>query len=435
MNNSLLHQFINEHVKQSLTENLLTEQVFGKQAFVYHGSRSLPSTLLPELLADTFTPGSGDMYGKGLYTVYSPDPKQQTFNGSYGDYVYKLKVNLHGFIIFDADVCQKVYGSNLSPVEQLELLDEAETLKELKSQSHTSFDAKDLSRKLDRPGSMTSARALKYHKILSKYVKGIIFTGKQDGQVAVIYDPASVVPAAWKQVTDKSWTRIDKAQLRPAVQRSVSGSHGKFDAGRFKFDPVTALRAGRVVFPGDLDLNNTQITSLPAGLTVGGNLYLKFSKITSLPAGLTVGADLNLSNTKITSLPPGLKVNGSLDLSSTKITSLSAGLKVGGDLYLNNTSITSLPAGLKVGGLWISNTPITSLPAGLKVGGGLWLNNTPITSLPAGLKVGGSLNLRNTPITSLPAGLTVGGDLNLRNTPITSLPSGLKVSGEIYKDF
>jgi hypothetical protein len=193
--NYLLRQFIQEHVK-SLTKNLLTEQVFGAQAFVYHGSPRSPDILLPALLSDKFTPGYGDMYGKGLYTVYSPDTTQETFSGGYGDYVYKLKVNLYGFIIFDADVCQKVYGSNLSPAAQLQLLGETDAIERLGPDSDAGTT--DPKKKLERVGSITSDRALKYAPVLRQYVKGIVFTGRRDGKVAVIYDPASVVPVAWQ---------------------------------------------------------------------------------------------------------------------------------------------------------------------------------------------------------------------------------------------
>ena len=103
---------------------------------------------------------------------------------------------------------------------------------------------------------------------------------------------------------------------------------------------------------------------------------------------------------------------GDLDLNNTPITSLPDGLEVGGDLYLRNTKITSLPNGLKVGGyLDLSNTPITSLPNGLTVGGNLYLSDTPITSLPNGLTVGGDLDLRYTTITSLPKDLKVSGQI------------------------
>jgi len=92
----------------------------------------------------------------------------------------------------------------------------------------------------------------------------------------------------------------------------------------------------------------TDISTWP--LKIKGDLVLNDTKITSLPAGLTVGRNLNLMGTPITSLPAGLTVGGSLDLRYTPITSLPAGLKVGGDLYLSGTPITSLPTDLKVGG-------------------------------------------------------------------------------------
>ena len=92
---------------------------------------------------------------------------------------------------------------------------------------------------------------------------------------------------------------------------------------------------------GDLDLNNTPITSLPQGLKVGGGLGLNNTKITSLPQGLKVVGNLDLRGTKITSLPQDLKVGGSLDLYDTKITSLPQDLKVGGSLYLYDTPIAA----------------------------------------------------------------------------------------------
>ena len=75
-----------------------------------------------------------------------------------------------------------------------------------------------------------------------------------------------------------------------------------------------------------------------------------------------------------------LDVKGDLDISDTQITSLPDNLKVGGYLGLVNTKITSLPNNLEVGeDLWLANTLITFLPNGLKVGGDLYLNNTPLS--------------------------------------------------------
>ena len=379
---------------------LLTERVYGAQAVVYHGSKTAPDVFIPALLNDTFDPGqgSGAMYGKGLYCVYDSD-KTKTSSGEYGNYVYKFKVNLYGFICFDPEVAQLVYKRPLTPVEQAQELGLDETLIEkLKG--------------IRIGAGFTSESALPASTFLKGKVKGLIFTGSRDGQVAVVYDSAAAVPYAWKKVSGKSWTAINKNSLKPALRKSALGD---WEAEKYDISPesllanLSKLPANKRRIKGDLDAHGASITSLPADLKVGGTLNLNGSKITSLPAGLKVRGDLELSYTSITSLPADLQVGGSLLLYFAGITSLPAGLKVGGFLSLKGTSITSLPADLQVGGtLNLADSKITSLSAGLKVGGDLELHYTGITSLPADLQVGGRLSLYGTGITSLPDGLKVG---------------------------
>jgi hypothetical protein len=74
---------------------------------------------------------------------------------------------------------------------------------------------------------------------------------------------------------------------------------------------------------GDLDLHNSNITSLPEGLKVMGNLLLFGSAITSLPEGLKIGGDLYLRYTSITLLPKGLKLEGDLFTRGSKLEKLS----------------------------------------------------------------------------------------------------------------
>ena len=377
------------HLLRSLIrETLLLEEVYGAQAVVYHGTRADPLTLIDALLSDKFTPGvgAGAMYGKGLYTVY--DLKgTKTEKGDYGDHVIKLKVNLYGYIIFDPDVALKVYKRPLAPAEQAEEVGYSETvIRALKRV------------KPPRGDTFTSESALSVYESLQYEVKGLVFTGRNDGRVVVVYDPTTAVPMAWKRVArdrkpvSGSWTPVDRSKLlapldRPdvsaragrPVQQSALGrsAAGDFEAG--KWDPLTPLK---------------RLWQLPEDQRiVKDDLDLYIAPITSLPTGLRVGGSLNLGGTRITSLPSGLQVGGSLNL---------------------------------------SNTPITSLPADLQVGDGLNLSYTPIASLPTGFKVGSSLNLTDTPITTLPADLQVGGYLDLTGTPITSLPAGLQVGGSIY---
>ena len=105
---------------------------------------------------------------------------------------------------------------------------------------------------------------------------------------------------------------------------------------------ILKIRDGRPYYRGSLYLCGTGITTLPDGLTVGGDLDLEgCTGITTLPDGLTVGGDLDLEGcTGITTLPDGLTVGGYLDLCGTGITTLPDGLTVGGSLYLRGTGIT-----------------------------------------------------------------------------------------------
>ena len=76
-------------------------------------------------------------------------------------------------------------------------------------------------------------------------------------------------------------------------------------------------------------------------LEVGGDLNLQDSKITSLPNGLVVGGDLILSGCEsLYSLPEGLEVGDSLDLIESSVEFLPKGLKVGRDLYIDETPLT-----------------------------------------------------------------------------------------------
>ena len=181
-------------------------------------------------------------------------------------------------------------------------------------------------------------------------------------------------------------------------------------------------------------------------LHIKGDLDLEESNITSLPEGLKVEDNLNLSSCKhLKSLPDNLKVGGELNLEGTNIKQLPKGLYVGDDIRLVGLEIKSLPKDLNVdGGLDLGYcTDLISLPNNLKVGGYLSLYKTKITSLPEGLKVGWDLYLDYTIIDTLPKGLKVDGDLSITNNPLAKLsdeailsmiePDGY-ISGDIIRE-
>jgi hypothetical protein len=187
----------------------------------------------------------------------------------------------------------------------------------------------------------------------------------------------------------------------------------------------------KVIVTGNLDLKNSNIETLPAGLEVRGNLCLEGCiNLKSLPEGLKVEGDLYLSG-RVHNTSQGLIVKSNL------LTSLPQGLEVGGDLHLFScTSLISLPRGLKVKGCLnlTGCTNLKSLPEGLEVGGDLLLNDcTSLTSLPWGLRVGGNLILSgNTNLKWLFDKLEVGGNLDIIECPsLEMMPNGMKVGGNL----
>ena len=71
-----------------------------------------------------------------------------------------------------------------------------------------------------------------------------------------------------------------------------------------------------LIVKGDLNLEDSEITSLPEGLTIEGDFFFYHSPV-ELPKGLKVGNHLSLIGPSITSLPKGLEVLGWLFITDT----------------------------------------------------------------------------------------------------------------------
>jgi hypothetical protein len=366
-------------LRSLIRETLLLEEVYGAQAVVYHGTESDPQALISALLNDEFVPGKGKgaMYGKGLYTVYDL-AGTQTGDGFYGDHVIKLKLNLYGYIIFDPEIALKVYKAPLSIVEQAQKVGVDEEIIE---------KLRDV--KIEK-SEFSSNAALFASKFLKGRVKGLIYTGSNDGRCALVYDPTTSVPIAWKNVRDKSWTPVNRESIKPALRRSASGAweEEKYDLEITRMvKRIAMLPIDQRIVEGDLDLEKTSIMSLPEGLNVRGSLILLGTPIKSLPKGLKVGGDLMLGGSSITTLPKDIQA-GFINLYGTRISELPDNFNVVGDISIGN-SIASLPRGLRVAGTLGLNSLIKTIPEDLWVGKNLYLHRASIASFPESVHVGG----------------------------------------------
>ncbi len=216
-----------------------------------------------------------------------------------------------------------------------------------------------------------------------------------------------------------------------------------------------------------LDISDTKITKIPSDISIGGDFYANRSPINELP-NIQFYGDIELNGTQIKTLPEifttSLRgIGGNLKLNNTPIEKLPEDLFVKGDLSIRSTKIIQIPKGLHVcGNLDISNTPILqqvpshknniqvsgevrgkmpSSEAILRImknnNGNLDLRDIPITSLPKlkdGINVDGYLDLRRTLITELPDNLTVKNALIINQTPIEELPNNLKVGTLILSE-
>ena len=383
MTHSLLRSLIHE--------TLLTEALYGAQATVYHGTQADPLTVSKAIIDDEFLPGGGGgaIYGKGFYGVYDLGGSD-TEAGVYGENLIKAKVNLHGYIIFDPATANAVYGKALAPANQAKMLG-------------YSRDTVDRLQELPRERSHQMARSAS--EFLRGRVKGIVFKHPLMGPTIVAYDPATVLPIAYKTIQEKDWHPIDRSLLhkadaasgkQSAIRRSATGS---WRSELHNTDPFTLLQRlnrepdlRKRVVGGDLTLYDLKIERLPVGLKVKGILDVSKSSIESLPSGLVVLSDLLARDVKkLTDLPDDIAVGRRIDLTFSPITHLPEKLKVNGNLLLDYTPIKELPRGLVVeGSLSADGSTLESLPGNLKVGRNLVLSSR-VKILPGTIEVGGSI--------------------------------------------
>ena len=295
---------VTESTLRCYIRQVLQEKVFGAQAFVYHGSFLEPAKFIEIMKSNRFEPGrgAGGAYGKGLYTVYEEDPNSNTFDGTYGRYVYKLKVNLSGFLIFDPDICVKVHGKKVSLKDQLFQLGLKSAYATMKNLWDTpgwsdelEFDTT-VGRRRDASGRLlavtfedvfdsedftgifvgyTSRLAVKVSSIVRNKCAGLVFTGETDGHVCVIYDPSGVVVVGY-QDTDKDRSKFEPVAPSPEeIRRSATTTPAP---GRY----LPSMRIGTKAFYATLEKNGIQIDRmdladpkdwLPVDKKIGGSKW------------------------------------------------------------------------------------------------------------------------------------------------------------------
>lgn len=209
---------INKEIFKQYVENLIVEQIYGKQTFVYHGSKSQPEDIIGIMKDEYFKPGAA-MYGRGFYSIYELEPGYKTLNGEYGNYLYKFKVKVLNFISFDKDIAIKIWGKDLTIYEQLIKIGiDEEVLK------NALLDYSFLNEPLELLDGYTAKYAHEIYSIFLGKANGVFFYGEQDGPVCIIYDTSLLTPFAWTKIEEKQtefkWNKFEESDIKQTIKKT-----------------------------------------------------------------------------------------------------------------------------------------------------------------------------------------------------------------------
>jgi hypothetical protein len=220
--------------------DVLSEDITSGRVIVYHRTGKGGESPVANISADGYRVGGGVRYGAGVYTTYTLDSQlNDGMSSTYGNIIIESKVlSMDKFLIFDYDVAKKIYGNkNYTLDKQLRLILGGEwdkykndpTLKELISKIGLTKYTSDIARNF----------YIRFTNNIVPKLRGMVFTGSNDGNVLVSYDRASVEPLRYSVDEGVSWTNIVDKNIYKRIKgydqdgRNISHQHliNKFDSG------------------------------------------------------------------------------------------------------------------------------------------------------------------------------------------------------------
>lgn len=211
-----IKQIINETVEEYFNKSVTFDNVLNQSNFqtVYQVT---PQNRLQSIFTHGYSreftgSNAGNMYGAGIYTTYSLKSTQKNCGGYYGNTIIKILVpSYNRFFICNKTIAQQVYGDKYRLEDQLNTLFKQyqpllETIKQSKYyndivQTQDIYTSRNVQALLKALGGLRGVADPIVDKI---NIKGFIFKGHADGEVAVIRDFKCATPVAYS--TDKGLT-------------------------------------------------------------------------------------------------------------------------------------------------------------------------------------------------------------------------------------
>lgn len=184
---------------------LLKEDIKHNLIWVYHRTKTHPDE--HALAQGLFNKDVNERatYGKGLYTTFDMESQQGPYmKDNYGPYILRLKVNIEKYCILDPDVYQILHPQKTQS-----------TLR------HRDFWKYVYSLKLNIPPPQMdkefygSDLAVRNQRTIQKLgFNGMVFNGRQDGKVVVIWKPDTLTIHSYSTDDGKTWIPIKPKPLK-----------------------------------------------------------------------------------------------------------------------------------------------------------------------------------------------------------------------------
>lgn len=278
---------------------LLSEKIYGNVGWVYHRTSLNPKDSILSREGIKPTANSSALYGKGLYCCYdinvqlSPDFNME----KYGRYLIKGKVNLDGFVILDRDIFEiaqpRENFENYLKRLGIDLEEYKETL------PYTS----NIAQKIWRKSKMSGAN-------------GIIFTGKTDGKVALVWTRQNFIPYQYANTTkrvfdDTIYIRDEEELVWTNLNPNVSHIKRKFDP-EYDKDPeretVAEEDTDKIISNKSIFIHHSGTLKLPNLRKLYGGLYSTVSKTVDIPKLEEMDGPLYLPNAIYVNMPKLKKI-------------------------------------------------------------------------------------------------------------------------------
>ena len=318
-------------------KKFLVEKIVGNTGWVYHRTKENPEG--SAILTHGIKPSTNQsaMYGRGLYCCYDLNEQLKPNMEKYGAYILKGKIDLNGFAILDYEI----YGL-ANPRGNFQ-----EHLKQIGTNMESVQDS--------IPYTSRIAQNI-WKKCKTNGYNGIIFTGENDGKVAVIWNRRNFIPyqysednaATWKTLTpdiksikrpyDPEYDDDDQAITFSKILRELSR---KKEIGNLKFPNSynSKIFLKNLKKSGDIDASSATELNLPQ-LQTSGYIYAPNATELNLPQlreceqiNAYAAIELNL---------PQLQTSGGINADNVKELNLPQ-LQTSGYIHAFSATLINLP--------------------------------------------------------------------------------------------